>query len=177
MTIIDSPIYMNARTATHTQRGFSLVEVMVSALVFSLGLGGLSLMMLTSVHGTQKAQNQTTATMEATSLAELILMNPAAVGHYINPTAPDSENCTMPSGCSDVAWAAGNLSRWQTELERNLSKFEGMVCRDGTPDDGDTGDPACDGAGSAVVKVFWADPHGTDGTDGREQRAVVQVLP
>jgi type IV pilus assembly protein PilV len=134
-------------------------------------------MMLTSVHGTQKAQDQTTATMQASSLAELILMNPAAIGHYINPPEPANVNCYVPVGCSAADWAAGNLSRWQSELEQSLAQSTGLVCRDGTPDDGDAAQPACDGTGSAVVKVFWPDPHGGDDANAGEQRAVVQVVP
>ena len=168
---------MRTDTRKRLQRGFSLVEVMVSAVVFSLGLGGLSLMMLTSVHGTQKAQDQTVATLQASSLAELILMNPAATGHYINPVPASREDCTSPQGCSSAAWAAGNLARWQFELEQNLPGSAALVCRDGTPDDGQAGDPACDGAGSAVVKVFWADPHLTAETNDGAQRVVVQVEP
>jgi type IV pilus assembly protein PilV len=168
---------MNTHADKHIQRGFSLVEVLVSAVVFSMGLGGLALMMLTSVHGTQEAQNQTVATMQASSLAELILMNPAAIGHYINPVAQTGEDCTAPAGCSSAAWAAGNLSRWQFELEQNLSQSSGLVCHDGSPDDGRASNPACDGAGSAVVKVFWEDPHHHDETSTGVQRVVVQIEP
>ncbi len=168
---------MRTDTKKHRQYGFSLVEVMVSAVVFSLGLGGLSLMMLTSVHGTQKAQDQTVATMQASSLAELILMNPAAIGHYINPVPPSPKDCAPPTGCSSVAWAAGNLARWQFELEQNLPGSTGLVCRDASPDDGQATEPACDGAGSAVVKVFWTDPHRRDAGNEGVQRVVVQVRP
>jgi len=166
---------MRTDTTKHIQHGFSLVEVMVSAVIFSMGLGGLSLMMLTSVHGTQKAQDQTMATVQASSLAELILMNPAAIGHYINPAPPPTEDCTSPTGCSGAAWAAGNLVRWQFELEKNLPGAAGLVCRDGTPDDGRAGEPACDGAGPAVVKVFWADAHHGDEARNGVQRVVLQV--
>ena len=175
--LTDLHCIMKTQASKRLQHGFSLVEVMVSAVVFSLGLGGLSLMMLTSVHGTQKAQDQTMATLQASSLAELILMNPAATGHYINPVPASREDCTSPKGCSSTAWAAGNLARWQFELDQTLPGSAALVCRDGSPDDGRAGDPACDGAGSAVVKVFWADPHLRDETNNGAQRVVVQVEP
>ncbi len=175
--LIELHFIMKTDTNRHLQHGFSLVEVMVSTVVFSLGLGGLSLMMLTSVHGTQQAQYQTVASMQASSLAELILMNPAAIGHYINPVQTPREDCTSPTGCSSAAWAAGNLARWQFELEQNLPGSTALVCRDGSPDDGQTSEPACDGAGSAVVKVFWADPHHPDEMNEGVQRVVLQVEP
>lgn len=166
---------MNTPASSPRQYGFSLVEVLVAAVVFALGLGGLSLMMLTSVHGSVEAQNQTTAAMQAAALAELILLNPAATGHYINPPAQTSENCFAPAACSSAAWAAGNLARWQYELEQSLAHASGMVCLDATPNDGHAAAPACDGDGRAVVKVFWVEPRHLDDDDGGLRRAVLAV--
>jgi len=106
-----------------------------------------------------EAQNQTIAAMHAASLAELILLNPAATGHYINPTSGVSNGCLAPETCSASAWAASNLARWQYELEQYLTEAKGVVCLDGTPDDGSLSEPECDGSGNTVVKVFWAEPH------------------
>ncbi len=147
----------------------------MAAVVFSLGLGGLSLMLLTSAHGSVEAQNRTTAAMQAASLAELILLNPAATGHYINPAADASGDCLTAEPCSGADWAAGNLAHWHHELEQNLAGASGVVCRDTTPEDGRIAAPACDGDGGAVVKVFWVEsPHLHD--DGSEQRRVVLPL-
>lgn len=166
---------MNTPASSPRQHGFSLVEVLVAAVVFSLGLGGLSLMMLTSVHGSVEAQNQTTAAMQAAALAELILLNPAATGHYINPPAETSEDCSAPDPCSSAAWAAGNLARWQYELEQNLAHAAGIVCLDATPNDGHAAEPSCDGDGRAVVKVFWLEPRHLEDDDGGLRRAVLPV--
>ena len=157
------------------QRGFTLIEVLVAAAIFSLGLGGLSLMMLTSVHGTIEARNQTTAAMQAGSLAELILLNPASLGHYINPASEAGGDCLAAEGCSSAEWAAGNLARWQFELEQNLARASGMVCLASTPDDGHAAEPACDNSGSTVVKVFWLEPHHINDDDGGLRRAVLPV--
>jgi type IV pilus assembly protein PilV len=133
-------------------------------------------MMLTSVHGSVEAQDQTIATMQAASLAELILMNPAATGHYINPPAETSEDCFAPEGCSSTAWAAGNLARWQSELQHSLAHATGMVCLDATPNDGNAAEPACDGVGPTVVKVFWLESRHLDDEDGGLRRAVLPVI-
>lgn len=157
------------------QGGFSLVEVLVAAVVFSFGVGGLSLMLMTSVHGTIEARNQTTARVHVSELAELILMNPSARGHYITPPDGPMEDCMAPDGCSDVSWAAGNLVRWQQALESNLARSAGVVCLDSTPDDGDLTDEACDGSGHTVVKVFWAEPFHLHDTDGGLRRVVLPL--
>jgi type IV pilus assembly protein PilV len=156
-------------------RGFSLIEVLVAAVIFSLGLGGLSLMLLNSAQGSLSARNQTTAAMHAASLAELILLNPASSGHYINPSTRPGGNCLAPEACSGAAWAAGNLARWQYQLQRSLADATGLVCLDATPEDGDAAEPDCDGNGLAVVKVFWVESrHFGDGDDGR-RRAVLPI--
>ena len=157
------------------QNGFSLVEVLVAAVVFSFGVGGLSLMLMTSVHGTIEARNQTTARVHASELAELILMNPSALGHYISPPEGPGEDCMAPEGCSDLAWASGNLLRWQQALESNLARSTGLVCLDSSPDDGSAEHPACDGAGRTVVKVFWSEPFHLQNADGGQRRLVVPV--
>ena len=163
---------------THPPRtppgGFSLVEVLIAVVVFSLGLGGLSLMMMTSVRGTVEAGNETMAAMQAATLAELILLNPSLTGHYINPTEATSD-CLAPARCSTQEWAAGNLARWQAELERNLQHATGMVCRDSTPFDGQGGSPECVGSGNTVVKVFWAEQTHPEEADDGMRRSVMPI--
>lgn len=164
-------------TGPENQTGFSLVEVMVSLLIFTVGLAGLSLMLLTSVRGTRQAQNETIAATQASSLAELILMNPAALGHYINPEMEYAEHCIAPTQCDAAAWAAGNLAHWHMQLEQSLALSSGLVCRDSSPNDGSRDQPACDGVGPAVVKVFWSDHQGLKPSERHLQRAVSLVEP
>ena len=157
----------------HRSQGFSLLEVLVASAVFSLGLGGLSLMMLTSLHGTVEARNQTTAAAQATSLAQLILLNPSTLGHDAYPAKDAMESCEDPTACADPGWAAGNLAQWQAELERGLAHATGLVCRDATPEDGSANAPECDGSGLSVVKVFWTEPKHRNDADESVHRLVL----
>jgi len=153
----------------HGQHGFSLVEVLVAAAVFSLGLTGLSLMLLNAAHGSTEAWNRTTAAMHAASLAELISLSPAARGHFLKPPGQSGGSCFAANTCSRAGWAASNLARWQYQLEQSLAGAKGLVCLDATPDDGDADEPGCDGGGGAVVKIFWVEHHRADGDDGRRR--------
>ena len=132
-------------------------------------------MLITSVHGTLEARNETMAAVQMSSLAELILLNPASLGHYIEPLPEADGGCAEAETCPGQAWAAGNFAQWQLELEQNLARATGLVCRDSSPDDGGAIDPACDGAGRAVVKVFWDDPHHTNEPDRGLRRAVLPL--
>jgi type IV pilus assembly protein PilV len=156
-------------------RGFSLIEVMVATAVFSLGLGGLSLMMMTAAGGTSGAQHSTVASVSAASMGELILMNPSAIGHYINPPSTVVPFCDGSESCSPVDMALSHLGQWQYRLASELPKGSGLVFRDGTPDDGHAADPGCDGNGGLVVKVFWMDRRHQDDADGGLRRIVTAV--
>jgi len=145
------------------QDGFSLVELTVATAIYSMGLGSLSLMLLLSVHGTSAARLETTATVQAGSLAELILMTSDAAGHYALPPGTDPAPCDPTQGCPPEEMAAWQLDSWRRHLATELPGGKGLVCRDATPNDGDTEDPACSGEGGRVIKIFWMQP--TDGSE------------
>jgi type IV pilus assembly protein PilV len=156
------------------ESGFSLIEVIIAAAIFSTGLGGLSLLLLTAVMGTAEASHQTIASTRASSLADMIAMNSAASGHYINPL-PGAEPCTVGDDCSSEQLAFADIDHWLEELARELPRGSGLVCRDSTPDDGHSADPACDGTGNLVVKVFWMELRHQGDEDGGLRRLVARL--
>lgn len=153
------------------QSGFSMVELVVAAAVFSMGLGSLSMMMLASIHGTIEARHRTIAITQANSLAEMISMQSDAYGHYINPPGSGSLNCDENT-CQGENMAGANMLAWQRHLAAAVPGSIGLVCRDSTPDDGDASNPSCDGRGALVVKVFWTEHRHQDAPDGGQRRAV-----
>ena len=138
-----SHVALNAKSLRDTtmkkrnscESGFSLIEVIIAAAIFSTGLGGLSLLLLTAVMGTAEAGHQTFASTRATSLAEMIAMNSAATGHYINPLL-QAEPCMVGENCSGEQLASADINQWLVELARELPRGSGLVCRDSTPEDG-----------------------------------------
>ena len=156
------------------QTGFSLIELSIATAIFSMGLGSLSMMMLAAIHGTAEARHQTVATMQASSLAEMIAMNSDAYGHYINPPGAETPPC-QEDFCQGEAMAAGNMVFWQTQLSNELPGGEGLVCRDGTPDDGNSQNPSCDGDGAVVIKVFWEESRHENDEDGGHRRLVSRL--
>lgn len=163
------------------QRGFSLIELTVATAVYSMGLGSLSLMMLLALHGTGGARLDTTAALHAASLAEMIAMSSDAVGHYLDQGLPTAGDCLHDAPCSIDEMAAANLARWRARLAADLPGGDGLLCLDSTPQDGAGNDPACDGSGGPVIKVFWEAPveHQASGPEasGPEARRHVSRLP
>ena len=155
--------------------GFSLVELTVATAIYSMGLGSLSLMLLLAVQGTSEARLETTAAVQAESLAEMILMTSDAVGHYALPPGPGAASCNPTQGCPLEEMAAWQLDSWRGRLATELPGGKGLVCRDATPHDGNTEDPACSGEGGSVIKVFWLEAAEASEADRSSTRHVLRL--
>ena len=157
------------------QLGFSLIELTIASAIFSMGLAGVSLMLLTAIMGTAEAGHQTIAANSAGSLAEFIALNTDAAPHFINPGLPENSFCLSPAVCPATVMAASEVINWQRELAAELPNGSGLVCRDSTPDDGYGLNHACDGSGGLVVKVFWLEPYRADAGDDGRRRLVARI--
>ena len=157
-------------------RGFSLLELTVAMALFSMGMGGFSLILLAAAQGTSEARHETAATLHAEAVAEMILLNSDAVGHYVNPVAPPPGDCLgAAANCGPDAIAAAYLDAWGKGIGADLPKGAGLVCRDSHPNDGTAALPACDGGGGTVVKVFWQEPRRPDDDEDGLRRTVVRL--
>ena len=166
---------MRIRTR-HRQGGFSLIELTVATAIYSMGLGSLSLMMLLAIQGTIDARFETTAAVQLTSLAEMILMNPAAMTQYRAASeAYDGPTCDLGHACSAEEMALWQLATWRRGLAAQLPEGRGLLCRDSTPDDGEAGAPACDGQGGDVIKLFWQPAVTSAEGDGKPARQVLRL--
>jgi type IV pilus assembly protein PilV len=162
--------------SAHRFAGFSLLELTVAMAVFSMGMGGFSLILLASMQGTAEARYQTAAALHAESLAEMIVLNSDAVGHYVNPVAPPPGDCLgAGADCGPDAIAAAYLDAWGKGIGADLPEGTGLVCLDSNPEDGTAATPACDGGGGPVVKVFWQEPRRPDAEGDGQRRAVVRL--
>jgi len=157
------------------QRGFSLIELSVAAGIYSLGLGSLSLLMLLAVRGTAESAHETAAAVEAASLAEAILLTSDAAGHYALFPGEAAASCDPAVACSPQEMAAWQLAAWRERLSARLPGGAGLVCQDGTPNDGDTADAQCDGSGATFIKVFWNNPPGATETPDPQGRYLLRL--
>lgn len=155
--------------------GFSLIELTVATAIYSMGLGSLSLMMLLAVQGTTDTRFETTATVQLSSLAEMILMNTGASRRYAATQGYGGPACDLGHACSAEEMADWQIAVWRSGLATQLPQGRGLVCRDGTPNDGDAGDPACDGQGGDVIKVFWQPTVRSGEADAMPARQVLRL--
>lgn len=154
--------------------GFSLIEVVIAIAIFSTGLGGLSLLLMMTIQETAASGMRSVAVSQVRSLSGQLMMLPGIPVESIGPM--DSPSCLEGASCPPGQMAGAALHQWQQQLAELIPGGSGLVCRDSTPNDGIGGNPSCDGAGGAVVKVFWTEP-GT-GEDGAVlSQRVVAALP
>ena len=94
--------------ALHKSRGFTLLEVLIALLVFSLGLLGLAGLMIMSVKTNHSAYLRTQATFLAESMADRMRADPMAIwassynGNYpATASDPCANGGTKPYGVSN----------------------------------------------------------------------------
>lgn len=150
------------QNSTHSgQSGFTLLEILVSVFVLSIGLLGLASLQVTALRNDQSAFMRTQATILAYDLADRMRANKNAVtsGFYNPANAATTAACTTTAGCTIQEMAQTDLQQWLDNISAYLPAGDGWVCIDSTPDDGTgSGTPACDGIGSMfAVKIWWDD--------------------
>ncbi len=113
------------------QSGFSLLEVLISLLVMSIGLLGLGGLQIVSLKGTAGAHSRTIATMYAMELADRMRANPkgAKGGFYASSvTCSDALTaCRRTTYCTPEQVAKFDLQEIMCGMKRGTKREGGIV--------------------------------------------------
>jgi type IV pilus assembly protein PilV len=165
------------------QRGFSLLEVLISIVVLSFGLLGMVGLQAAALQSNREARLQSTASLLARELAEmmrgnkdiaLLATNPYLGNFATHPLAPAAASyclnvATATTPCADAtAIANAQMTEWLSRVESELPGARVTVCVDSAPFDS-SGLPqwACTSTGTGatgVIKIGW-----TRGSTDRSQ--------
>jgi type IV pilus assembly protein PilV len=159
--------------------GFTMLEVLISIIVIAFGLLGVAGLQAFAIKNNQSASMRITATTLATDLVDRIRSNYLGLsnGYYNQPDlsayGTQQSSCISVAGCTSQQLAQNDLYEWSQRVAAALPGGTGIVCVDGTSNDGvDATTPACDGNGTNlyVVKIWWRDDRSATGSAAAPQR-------
>jgi len=113
--------------------GVSLIEVLVSIVVLSVGLLGIAGLQLTSLRFLYDANLVYQATIQASDMADRIRANPIGRdnGHYNNISGTGSDPGCIDTNCNPAQLAATDRFEWNTANARLLPNGAGVVSANG----------------------------------------------
>lgn len=141
-------------SAKRSQQGLSLLEVLISVIVLSLGLLGLAGLQMNAVRNNQSSMERSMAVMESYSIIDAMRVDrDNAVGGGFNLAIDDND----PAAGS---FAANELGKWRARLRELLGP-------------GATGSVVCV-VNNCTITVRWDDRRGTAGA--QQHSIVTQAL-
>jgi type IV pilus assembly protein PilV len=184
----------------HTQKGFTLLEVLIALLIVSFGMLGVAGLQLVTLKSNASSQYRSLAVHYAQEIGERMRANDAALKTPLlripftayNSPAPAKNHASINSftaacktiGCTPAQQALNDLAEWQQSIVTTFPNGIGIVCLDSGTIVGPNGlageasyngavfTPNCDGLGETyVVKISWLDNRTTDNTGATDNRA------
>lgn len=143
-------------------RGVSLIEVLMAVLVFSVGLIGLSSLLITSFRSNQVGYQRTQAEFLAMSMADRMRANPLGVwsGSYNSASYPLSitQTCNKASACPPAKIALRDQSMWSTQLTTFLPNATASIgCTNGATANATQLLVRPPYAGNCVMRINWTE--------------------
>jgi type IV pilus assembly protein PilV len=131
---------------THKAAGFTLLEVMVALLVFSIGLLGLAGLQASSLQNNKTADLRSIAIIEAHDMADRIRANNRGKSNDYDAIATGvpapGTDCINTASCTSPSLiAAWDNYQWQSNLAMALPSGRGKVDRNA--------------AGTITITVMW----------------------
>lgn len=165
--MLHNPSVARRAASGRYQSGFSLLEVLISLVVLSVGLLGMAGLMSTTLKSNDSAYMRTQATVEAYNILDRMRANNSAVttGNYSYgmPSAPSAATqvpnaCTgAAASCSDQGLATYDISQWEYDLAKRLPEGRGSI----------TTSPVANGTGTdVVIRVLWNDSRASQALNG-----------
>ncbi len=149
--------------------GFTIIEVLITMVILSIGVLGLGLLQLTAMQNTQGGYLRSQATILAYDIIDSMRANVPAVtaGNYalaFTAATPAAVACYgLAANCTTLQMASSDLNRWRTVLATYMPSGNGQVT---TVDLG--------GTTQVTVAVVWIDPYSAE--SGNEQLVLVAEL-
>lgn len=142
------------------QTGFTLLEVLVTAVILAVGLLGLAGLQVFGLRNNHNAYMRSQANLLAYDMIDRMRANRGgfANGSYNNPAATEHGSCVSTTGCNTEEMAEHDIFEWSNNCSELLPNCVVVVCLDNTPDDGTPTSFECSNTASTyAIKVWWDD--------------------
>ena len=157
-----------------SQKGFTLIEILVSIVVAAIGLLGVARLQMATLQNNNSSQYRSIAIQIASDLFERMRSNQDGVGfnsyNRVATTRTDAlyntpvAACITSAGCTSAERASQDAADAMAQARNLLPGGLVIVCIDSGSSgavplyNGATITPQCDGVGRThAVKVFWLD--------------------
>lgn len=111
------------------QRGYSLIEVLVSMFILAFGMLGVAKLQLNSLQNVQDAHFSHQASLLTGQIVTKISANTNSLSHYqlnINDTIISPINC-QKLNCGSALLAKFDLQQWQQQISKRLPAGNGQI--------------------------------------------------
>jgi len=137
---------MSNNHSPYSQRGVSLLEVLVAVLVLSFGLLGIAALQANALKNNESSYQRTQAVMLTSFIVDTMRLDRTNLAAYAM-----NKTCTPPSGGTSIA--AESKSKWLVAIQSNLgSSACGEISVSGN---------------IYSIKIHWDDRRGTAGTSSQ----------
>lgn len=110
---------MNEFVEKQHQKGFTLLEALISLVVLSVGMLGIAALYVEGLRAGRTAVYRTTAVTLAADLMDRIRSNRGALAAYAG--GPGLNNCVnQATDCTPAEMAAHDLQIWNDEIDRRM---------------------------------------------------------
>ena len=122
---------MRNKIIKNKNSGFTLIEVLITVVILSLGLLGLAGLQLNSLRDNNSAEQRGKAALLVSDMVDRMRANRdsnnvAQLADYTNAAAQDA-SCETMAGCSRTALAGHDKFEWEREIANSLPLGQGSV--------------------------------------------------
>jgi type IV pilus assembly protein PilV len=153
-------------TPNHSRsQGFSLLELLVTLVVLSIGLLGIGLMQTTNLGLTKTAFSRTQAMLLASDIADRIRANENFASSYVTTTNA-TPSCIGGSTCLGAALAAADIQDWSNRIVAEFPSGTGKILDAAASPDACAGySPTTVPAGFMRVLIRWSEAASSTGAE------------